>query len=350
MATSVADSFLFSEQGQWLCDLREFGDAELRSSWTETRIFSFRDSLTSCLLLFEMSRRFGGHEDITAQCACHPNEQHARDSNEHDWRALRNRIERVVFVELLPVLIKSFHVPYDPLWDEVSASVMSFCAVAAQLPVHRSCFTSHSCLDLLSLVLVECDTTGNNKASVNGSTHSDGGFCVSPILQNVFLLFGIATDACRELMASSRLHTAVHQVFLQCCNTLSDGVLCALLLSAITDGIIVACHMYTTDLDVLLCILRRMQSSTPSIADTARRCECKLLHDIAPSDKSGVADVVQWVQRLNLHGDYAAVLKQQGVDGDVLWSDLQLDDVIEMGIHNHEDAVKLVSILASDEA
>lgn len=315
IVASVSDKFLLCG-GPWLQNIQHFSDAPTRSTSTEAAVRSFRESLSSSLLLFEICRRCTPKEMGDERC---------------EWLALKNRIGSLLFSDTLPVLVKSFATPHDPLWDEVNAAVMHFCATVSRTDIR----TSERCMVLENFV-----------ASVLISASC--GEVVSPIFCNVVLLLGTAMDAFRHAFASDneRLLTAVHMIFLQCCNTLSDTLLYQLLLSLIPSGIIRAGCMYTTDLDVLLCILRRKQASNVDLSPAASRCELKLLRDMAPTVTSSVADVVEWFHKLNLSGEYTAVLKRQGVDGAVLWSDLELEDILEMGIHQREDAQKVASLLS----
>ncbi|CUG90249.1 Hypothetical protein, putative [Bodo saltans] len=145
---------------------------------------------------------------------------------------------------------------------------------------------------------------------------------------------------------------------------LSDPALTKLLMRAVERGSIRGDRLYATDLDVLLCILQRyatqQQQPAPSHdeganfvssgdapSDWISLCEALLLSDIAPPKSATVTEVNEWLRRLCLEGDYQSVVRRQGIDGEVLWSDLTLDDVVEMGIYSRRDAKKLLAILSA---
>jgi hypothetical protein len=200
------------------------------------------------------------------------------------------------------------------------------------------------------------------------------------VSQNLLLLIIVGLGLERQLVDYFRNHTQQFQqqqqqegeaprlvseydclvsMFLRCCNTLSDHRMLAMLLSAVVRGHWMRGEiLYATDLDVLLDVLHRHREGYNDRTDVdVDRNEAKqmllhvemcLLRDTAPSSTTGsVEDVASWFKRMHLEGgDYRYVVRSQGIDGEVLWSGLSVDDVKEMGIHNLSDAKKIVQTLA----
>ena len=66
---------------------------------------------------------------------------------------------------------------------------------------------------------------------------------------------------------------------------------------------------------------------------------------LAPDEEGSTKDVTEWFASLPLSKDYAAVIEQGAVDGEVLWSDLGRKDLFEMGIDEFDDVELLLQIL-----
>lgn len=290
----------------WAGDMLQFRSSESWALATPLSLACFRRATASVLLLSEVCARYQVL-DILEEC------------------------DNSVFIEWLPAVVGALEQPHDSMWDEMCAAL---------LPV---------CVALASVDATICDTPRCNAVRWMVSVFSQSGTS-SPIFQNVVLLLAIGMNV-DGLVASftDALRSAVHGLFLQCCNLLSDSVLVTLLLRAIPRGTIRGDLLYATDLDVLLFILRRMKEQK-IVADLTivEACECQVLRDVAPTESASTNDVERWVQRLGLSGDYTTVVRRQGVDGAVLWSGLTMDDVREIGIYDLKDAEKFLATLHSN--
>lgn len=313
----------------------------------------FRDGMSSLMLLV---------------CACRRNAVLPR--------AWTRSAEATVFGAIVPSVTDAFVSTHDAYWDEFYAAVLPVLGVLAQ-----QCEG-----ELDEQMLLHCashhDDDEDGSAATNWCSDALANIdnTYPQLCQNIALLLAIgmgfdgaiASASTRGANDNGHLQEAFAAVFLQCANMLSDASLVRLLLCAVHRGSIRGDQLYATDLDVLLCILQRYATqqeeeeasdaeggagvasggpaTTPkssSTLDCVHRCEALLLHDIAPSRSAAVDDVIVWMQRLGLEGDYQSVVRRQGVDGEVLWSDLSVDDIMEMGIYSRRDACKVCHVLAA---
>ena len=80
--------------------------------------------------------------------------------------------------------------------------------------------------------------------------------------------------------------------------------------------------------------------------DLARLAQKACYRRLAPDAETGdVSDVVTWVSLLPLTKDYGRCLESQGIDGEVLWSDLGRKDLFDIGVDEVADVELLLSIL-----
>ena len=135
---------------------------------------------------------------------------------------------------------------------------------------------------------------------------------------------------------------------------------------ALVQGRVKPAHFYPSDVRVLLTdVLPRYENddspfslrwagapaswadsgSEVPLSRVVKETKLALWSGLAPDEEGSTKDVTEWFASLPLSKDYAAVIEQGAVDGEVLWSDLGRKDLFEMGIDEFDDVELLLQIL-----
>jgi hypothetical protein len=340
VAAVTLESLWINMEHEWRFAIQAFIEGIKCAQLTTSTREEFQVALSSLVLLVVVARRVLGLERVS-------------------WV---HTAESRVFGDIIPSITESFSSVHDPTWDDFYAAILCVLGSVAQ------------CTSLVS----SCTVLEDSSAAISSGSGEALEWCKAVLLggdtnvphlcQNVALLLAVAMEVDVTLTTSTHaegdaVQHAFTAVFLQCANMLSDAALTRLLLRAVERGSVRGDRLYATDLDVLLCILQRYAArrqqqpnndtiTTLPMSDGAAvawisTCEALLLRDIAPPQSATVADVNAWLRRLSLEGDYQSVVRRQGIDGEVLWSDLMLEDVVEMGIYSRRDAAKILAVLGA---